>query len=181
MNFEETPLQGSYVIKLSPINDNRGWFVRTFCRNEFEQHGLSGNWVQMNHSFTSTKGSVRGLHYQLPPFREIKLVRCIRGEAWDVIVDLRKESPTFLQTFGIKLSMDDMNMIYIPQGFAHGFQTLTDNCELIYLHSEFYQPGYEGGLRHCDPALKINWPLQVTNISDRDKNHPDIVSGFKGF
>lgn len=180
MIFERTPLAGSFEIKLSPRSDDRGWFVRTYCKQEFEQAGFSGEWKQMNHSYTARQGTVRGMHYQVAPFREIKVVRCIRGEVFDVLVDLRKGSPTFLQWHGVRLSPDTMNMLYIPEGFAHGFQTLTENCELIYLHSEFYAPGAEGGIRYDDPRVGIQWPLGVSAISDRDRNHPLLDENFKG-
>jgi dTDP-4-dehydrorhamnose 3,5-epimerase len=180
MKFSETPLAGAYTIELSPFYDDRGWFVRTFSKDEFKNIGFAGEWVQMNHSFTAKAGTIRGMHYQFPPYREIKMVRCIRGEVFDVIIDLRKESPTFLRWFGIKLSLSNMNMIYIPEGFAHGFQALTDSCELIYSHSEFYMPGHEGGIRYDDTLVSIEWPSGVTMISDRDNNHPALTESFKG-
>jgi dTDP-4-dehydrorhamnose 3,5-epimerase len=180
MKFSETTLAGAYSIELSPFYDDRGWFARTFSKDEFKNIGFAGEWVQMNHSFTAKAGTIRGMHYQLPPYREIKMVRCISGEVFDVIVDVRTGSPTFLQWFGIKLSPSGMNMIYIPEGFAHGFQALTDGCELIYLHSEFYTPGYEAGIGYNDPLVNIKWPLNVTKISDRDNNHPGLTESFKG-
>jgi dTDP-4-dehydrorhamnose 3,5-epimerase len=180
MIFKPTFLKGSYEIELKPLKDDRGWFVRTFCKNEFKEIGHEKEWVQMNHSYTAQKGSLRGMHFQLPPHREIKLVRCVRGKVYDVIVDLRKNSATFLQWFGLELSADKMNMIYIPEGFAHGFQTLTDNCELVYCHSEFYVPNAESGLRYNDSVLKINWPLSVSNISERDNNHALLNENFRG-
>lgn len=180
MTFEPTPLEGSYVVHLHPYNDERGWFVRTFSKDEFAQIAFSEEWLQMNHSFTSKKATLRGMHYQLPPFREIKLVRCIKGCIYDVIVDIRAGSPTFLKSFSIELKEHDMQMLYIPEGFAHGFQTLTDNCEVIYHHSKKYQPGFEGGLRYDDPMLGMLWPEKVTVISERDKNHPFIQNDFKG-
>lgn len=134
----------------------------------------------MNHSFTRAAGSIRGMHFQYPPHTEVKLVRCIAGAVLDVIVDLRKDSPTFLQWFGCELSAENKKLIYIPDGFAHGFQTLTDNAELLYQHSTIYQPGAEGGLRYNDERLKIDWPLESTVISERDKNHPLIDGGFAG-
>jgi dTDP-4-dehydrorhamnose 3,5-epimerase len=181
MKFEETILKGSYVIKLDAKGDSRGWFMRTYSKDEFEQQtGFSKEWVQMNHSFTSIKGTIRGMHFQLNPFSEIKLVRCIAGEVFDVIVDLRKKSSTFLQWFGIKLSAENKKMIYIPEGFAHGFQALSNNAELIYHHSEFYNSAAEAGIKYDDPAIDIKWPLDVTETSERDKNHPFIDSTFKG-
>jgi len=180
MTFSPTPLKGSYIINLTPFSDERGWFARTYCENEFREIGHAEKWVQMNHSCTTKKGTVRGMHYQLPPFREIKMVRCIRGKVFDVIIDIRKDSATFLQWFGVELSPEAMNMLYIPVGFAHGFQTLSDNSEMIYHHSEFYTPGAEGGIKYNDPAVNIKWPLEVTSISERDLNHPGLTEKFKG-
>ena len=180
MKFEETILKGSYVIELDLFEDNRGWFTRTFSKDIFQkQIGFTKEWVQMNHSFTKAKGAIRGMHFQLHPFSEIKLVRCIAGEVFDVIVDLRKESATFLQWYGTKLSSENKKMIFIPEGFAHGFQTLSDNAELIYHHSEFYNPEAESGIKCDDPAINIQWPLEITEISEKDKNHPLIDSTFK--
>ena len=143
MIFTATELVGSYVIDLQPIEDERGWFARTYCKNEFGKIGHTKDWVQLNHSFTKQIGSIRGMHFQLAPFSEIKLVRCIAGAVYDVIIDLRKNSPTFFKYFGVELSASNKKMIYIPEGFAHGFQALTDDCELIYHHSQFYTPGVE--------------------------------------
>ena len=180
MIFTEPNLKGSFVIDLTPFQDERGWFARTFCKDEFAKIGHSKEWVQMNHSFTKQQGTIRGRHYQLPPFSEIKMVRCIAGAVFDVIVDIRKDSPTFLQWFGIELSATNKKMIYIPEGFAHGFQSLSDNVELIYHHSEMYQPGVEGALKYNDPKLNINWKLEVTNISERDKQHNFLTEDFIG-
>ena len=180
MTFSQTPLNGSYVINLSAFNDERGWFARTYCENEFGIIGHNAKWVQVNHSYTRKKGTLRGMHFQLPPFREIKMVRCVRGKVFDVIIDVRKDSPTFLQWYGVELSPDLMNMIYIPEGFAHGFQTLNDHCELIYFHSEFYTPGAEGGILYNDPAVGIAWPMQVTSVSQRDMSHDLLTEKFKG-
>jgi dTDP-4-dehydrorhamnose 3,5-epimerase len=134
----------------------------------------------MNHSTTYSKGSLRGMHYQLPPFREIKMVRCIAGAVFDVIIDIRTDSATFLQWFGIELSAANKKMLYIPEGFAHGFQCLTDNCELIYHHTEFYTPNAEGGLRYDDPKINIQWPLPVGVVSARDAGHAYLTDDFKG-
>ena len=180
MIFTEPNLKGSFVNDLTPFQDERGWFARTFCKDEFAKIGHSKEWVQMNHSFTKQQGTIRGMHYQLPPFSEIKMVRCIAGAVFDVIVDIRKDSPTFLQWFGIELSATNKKMIYIPEGFAHGFQSLSDNVELIYHHSEMYQPGVEGALKYDDPKLNINWKLEVTNISERDKQHNFLTEDFIG-
>lgn len=180
MMFEETILKGSFVIGLNILEDDRGWFARTFCKEEFEKIGHKIEWLQLNHSFTKQKGTIRGMHFQEPPFGEIKLVRCIAGIVYDVMIDLRKDSPTFLQSFGAELSADNKKMIYIPEGFAHGFQTLSDNCELMYHHSEFYKPNIESGLKYDDPKLNIEWPLLVTNISERDKQHDFLKDNFIG-
>lgn len=171
MKFDETPLTGSYVIALQSFSDNRGWFTRTFCKKEFEQIGHNQEWVQLNHSFTSMKGAIRGMHFQYPPHSEIKMVRCISGTIFDVIVDIRKGSPSFLRWFGIELSAENKKMLYIPQGFAHGFQTLTDNCELLYHHTDFYEKDFEGALNFNDPTLNIKWKLEPTDVSIRDMNH----------
>jgi dTDP-4-dehydrorhamnose 3,5-epimerase len=180
MIFTETPLKGSYTIALQPYSDDRGWFARTYCKNEFNAIGHTADWVQINHSFTENKGTVRGMHFQLHPFTEIKLIRCIAGAVLDIMVDIRKNSPTFLQSFAVELSANNHTMIYIPQGFAHGFQALENNTALIYHHSQFYQPNVEGGIRYNDPAININWPLAINNISSRDNQHPLLTSHFKG-
>ncbi len=180
MIFEETSLKGSYIITPEPKGDERGWFARTFCKKEFEQIGHYKDWVQMNHSFSAESGTVRGLHFQLPPFGEIKMVRCISGSVFDVIVDIRKGSPTFLQWIGVELSAINKKMMYIPEGFAHGFQTIAENTELIYHHSAFYEPQAESGLNMADTLLNISWPKAITAISDRDKHHQIITEHFKG-
>jgi dTDP-4-dehydrorhamnose 3,5-epimerase len=180
MTFTPTKLAGSYVVDLSPFSDSRGWFARTYCKNEFAQIGHDKEWVQLNHSVTYAKGSIRGMHYQVAPYKEIKMVRCIVGAIYDVIIDLRKDSATFLQWTGVELSAQNKKMLYIPEGFAHGFQTLTDDCELIYHHTAFYTPGAEGGILYNDPLISISWPLAVADISDRDKNHPLLDKNFKG-
>ncbi len=180
MTFIETILKGSYVISLKPFNDNRGWFARTYCKKEFAEIGHNKEWVQMNHSFTAEKGTVRGIHFQHPPFSEIKMIRCIAGAVLDVIVDIRQGSPTFLQHVSVELSASNKQMMYIPVGFAHGFQTLEENTELIYHHSEYYQPSVEGGLKYNDAILNIKWQLPTINISERDNDHPLLDGNFKG-
>lgn len=180
MDFTPTPLQGNHVISLKTFSDNRGWFSRYFSRDQFESIGHTKEWVQMNHSFNIRKGTLRGLHFQTGTAKEIKLVRCIAGALWDVVVDLRKDSPTYLQSFGQVLSAQNKMMMYIPEGFAHGFQTLTDDCELLYHHTNFYSKEFEGGLRYNDPVLGIQWPEPVSVISERDLSHPVIDSKFKG-
>ena len=181
MIFTELALRGAYTIDLNAFSDERGWFARTYCKDEFSKLNIEQEWVQMNHSFTSHKGTIRGLHFQYPPYSEVKMIRCISGMVYDIIVDLRKDSPTFLHYTGIELSSADRRMVYIPQGFAHGFQALSDNAELIYHHSELYTPKAEGGLLYNDPILDIEWPSDVTEMSERDKNHPIInLETFKG-
>lgn len=180
MIFEPTSLKGVYIVNPQPMVDKRGWFARTFCKEEFGQIGHTKEWVQMNHSFTNEKGSIRGMHYQIPPHSEIKMVRCIAGAVWDVVLDIRKESDTFLKWTGIELSAENKKMIYIPEGFAHGFQAQTNNCELIYLHSAFYTPEFERGIRHDDPLINIRWPLPVTEVSERDLSHSLLTNDFKG-
>lgn len=180
MFFTETDLKGSYVVDLKPYSDERGWFARTYCKNEFAQIGHTKEWVQLNHSFTTQKGTIRGMHFQYPPYSEIKMVRCIAGAVFDVIIDIRKNSSTFLQWFGQELSAANKKMLYIPEGFAHGFQTLSDNAELIYHHSEFYIPGHEGGIRYDDKKINIKWSLPVTSISERDSQHPGLNESFTG-
>ncbi len=180
MIFKETKLTGSYIVDMLPLLDERGWFARAFCKDEFNKIGFRGEWVQLNHSFTNNVGTIRGMHYQLPPFGEIKLVRCIAGAVLDVIIDVRKNSNTFLQWVGTELTAENKKMIYIPEGFAHGFQTLTDNCQVLYHHSQFYKPGAEGGIRYDDPKMGIKWPNAVLKISKRDEEHPYLDKNFDG-
>ena len=180
MIFTPTSLKGSYLIDLQPYSDERGWFARFYCKDEFKQIGHDKEWVQLNHSVTFEKGALRGMHFQIAPCREIKMVRCVVGVVYDVIIDLRKDSETFLKWFGAELSAENKKMMYIPEGFAHGFQCLSQNCELIYHHTEFYKPGSEGGIRYNDPVIGIEWPLEVTTISARDQSHPYLDENFKG-
>jgi dTDP-4-dehydrorhamnose 3,5-epimerase len=180
MIFSQTILKGSYVIEPTVSEDERGWFARIYCKKDFQEIGHNKEWVQMNHSSTKKKGSIRGMHFQLHPFKEIKLVKCVTGSVYDVIIDLRTGSPTYLKWFGQELSAENRKMLYIPEGFAHGFQTLTDDCGLIYLHSEYYVPNVEGGIRYNDPKLNIEWPLIPSVISDRDSSHPYVDENFKG-
>ena len=180
MIFAPTHLAGSYEIALEPRIDNRGWFARFFCKDEFAQIGHTKEWVQLNHSCTLKKGAIRGMHFQNPPFSEIKMVRCIAGSVYDVIIDLRKGSDTFLKWYGTELSAHNKKMLYIPAGFAHGFQTLEDNCELLYHHSEYYKPVAEAGIRYNDPIIGLEWPIPVAEISERDTAHPLLTQQFKG-
>ncbi|WDP88649.1 MAG: dTDP-4-dehydrorhamnose 3,5-epimerase [Desulfobacter sp.] len=180
MKFIDTPLQGAVIIEPEPFKDSRGFFSRVYCQAELEKRHLFGNIVQINHSKTTEKGSVRGLHFQKPPASEIKLVKCIQGAVFDVIVDIRKNSITFLNWFGTTLTKENMKMLYIPKGFAHGFQTLKPDTELIYLHTEFYTPGLEGGLHFKDPALSIEWPLTINSVSKRDQSFEFINDTYIG-
>lgn len=180
MIFTPTPLAGSFIIEPTVFTDGRGWFARFYCKNDFKEIGHQKEWVQLNHSVSYQKGAIRGMHYQVQPFREIKMVKCVGGAVYDVIIDLRKGSPTFLKWFAHELSADNRKMLFIPEGFAHGFQCLEDNCELIYHHTEFYTPGSEGGIRYDDPRVNIEWPLVPTILSERDKSHPYLDENFKG-
>ncbi len=173
MIFTETPLKGAFVIELEPREDERGFFARAFCQRELADHGLVNVITQANMSYNHEKGTLRGLHYQLPPHAEVKMVRCIAGAIWDVIVDLRKESTTYLQWFGVELSAENRRMFYVPQGFGHGYQALTDRSEVLYLVTEFYTPNAERGLRWNDPAFKIQWPLADPILSPKDAVHAD--------
>ena len=172
--FTKLSLPGSFVIDRRPITDHRGNFARFFCAKEFESLGLNRPIAQMNTTLTKERGVIRGMHFQRSPFEEQKVVTCVAGSIWDVIIDVRESSPTYLKWHAEILSQENQRSIFIPSGFAHGFQTLTQNCSLIYLHSEFYTPEAEHGLRYDDPQLGISWPEPVTFVSDRDKSHPLI-------
>lgn len=172
MQFTETKLKGLYLIKAERITDNRGYFATTFAVPEFQAYGLSTALLQCSTSFNTRKGTVRGMHLQLAPFAETKLVRCIAGAIFDVAIDLRPESPTYKQWAGYELSAENMCMLYIPEGFAHGFQTLTDNAEVFYNLGQVYSPQHARGLRHNDPTIGIDWPAEMTVISDRDAHLP---------
>ena len=180
MNISDTPIAGLKVVRSSPHRDARGAFVRLFCAQELQP--LLGNRqiVQINHSTTSNAGTVRGLHYQVPPHAEVKMVRCVRGRIWDVAVDLRSGSPTFLQWYGQELTQGDNQMMVIPEGFAHGFQALEPESELLYLVTAFYDPPSEGGIRHDDARLSIDWPLAPQQVSARDLAHPSLDTEFPG-
>jgi dTDP-4-dehydrorhamnose 3,5-epimerase len=180
MKFIETDLKEAFVIELDPIKDERGIFVRTFCKKEFEQIGHHQEFVQLNHSFNIKKGTLRGMHYQRPPFEEIKLIRCVCGRVYDVIVDIRKNSPTFLQYVGIELSEKNQKMVYIPKGFAHGFQTLEADTQLLYHHTEFYNPMADAGINHADKKINIAWKLPISVISKKDSSLPFINEDFIG-
>lgn len=180
MQFIETPLNGLYLIQLKILKDDRGFFSRIFCKEQFSTIGFGKEFVQFNHSFNTLKGTIRGMHYQKPPFAETKLIRCIQGAVYDVAVDLREGSPTFLQHFGMELSEENMVIAFIPEGFAHGFQTLENNTALMYHHTAFYTPEADDGLCYNDPALKIAWKLPAVNVSEKDKNYNQVDKNFKG-
>ena len=172
MRFVETELPGAFIIEPEPIEDERGFFARTFCAQEFEAHGLNPKVVQCNISFNRKKGTLRGMHYQAPPHAETKLVRCTRGAIYDVIIDLRPDSSTYKKWFGIELTADNCKMLFVPEKFGHGFQALADDTEVTYQVSQFYTPGAEKGIRWDDPDLAIDWPIKVPVLSEKDKNCP---------
>lgn len=175
MRFEPTPLPGAFLIHLEPRADARGMFARAFCAEEFGVHGLETAFVQANVSTNTYAGTVRGMHFQRSPHDEVKVVRCIKGAVYDVIVDMREDSPTYRRWFGAELSEDNGAAMYVPKGFAHGYQALTDGAAIFYLVSAFYVPQAEGGLRHDDPALAIRWPRAMTEISPKDAAWPLIA------
>lgn len=179
-DFIPTPLAGLISVQRKAIEDQRGFLSRFYCADEFREIGLDKPIAQINHTLTRSRGAVRGLHFQYPPFAEAKLVSCLRGEIFDVAVDLRRGSPTFLHWHGVLLSAQNRMSLLIPEGFAHGFQAMTGDCELIYLHTASYRPEAEGALNVADPALGIAWPLAVTEISERDRNHKLIERDFQG-
>jgi dTDP-4-dehydrorhamnose 3,5-epimerase len=174
MRFEPTAVEGAWRVVLEPIEDERGFFARSFCASEFEKRGLNATVAQCNVSFNKLKGTVRGMHYSVPPAAEAKLVRCIRGTIWDVIVDLREDSPSYLQQFSVELSAENRLALYVPVGVGHGFQTLTDDAEVFYQMSVAFQPESQRGVRYDDPAIGIDWPLPITAMSDKDANAPTL-------
>jgi dTDP-4-dehydrorhamnose 3,5-epimerase len=176
MRFEPTKLKDAWLVHLEPARDERGFFARTFCVDEFGSHGLETSFPQHSVSFSARAGTVRGMHFQREPHSEVKLVRCISGAIWDVIVDIRPDSPTFRQWQGFELTGLNGRQLYIPKGFAHGFQTLSDNAEVSYLISERYVPEAASGLRHDDPSFNIAWPKPVTEISAKDRQWPDLAA-----
>lgn len=175
MIFTETTLKGAWIVDLQRINDDRGFFARSFCQEEFAAHGLKTDVAQCNVSFNKSKGTLRGMHFQLTPKAEAKLVRCTRGAIHDVIVDLRPDSTTYCQWAAVDLSGENGRALYIPEGFAHGFQTLEDNSEVFYQMYEFFAPEYAAGVRWDDPAFSIEWPLVNPVISAKDLSYPDFV------
>jgi dTDP-4-dehydrorhamnose 3,5-epimerase len=174
MIFTETQLKGAFVIEIKKIGDERGFFGRSWCKNEMEEHGLNGNIAQINTSLSKFKGTLRGLHFQIAPHQECKMIRCTRGAIFDMIIDLRPDSPTFLKWHGEELTMDNHKSLYSPHGFAQGFITLTDDAEITYFTTQLYAPGMDRGVRYNDPQIGIRLPLQPVVISDKDLNWPDF-------
>jgi dTDP-4-dehydrorhamnose 3,5-epimerase len=174
--FEETKLKGAFVIHPERRDDDRGFFARTFCRREFEAHGLNSQVAQCNISFNARKAVLRGMHFQIAPFEEAKLVRCTAGSIYDVIIDLRASSPTYRQYFAVELSAGSRKMLYVPEGFAHGFQTLEDHTEVFYQMSQFYSPECAQGVRWDDPAFGIKWPAGERTIHERDRTYPNFLA-----
>jgi len=175
MIFTETRLKGVFIVEMEKLEDERGFFARTFCQKEFKAHGLTPKVVQCNISFNKRRGTLRGMHYQVAPHEEAKLVRCTRGAIYDVVIDLNPQSPTFKQWIGAELTEENRRLFYVPRGFAHGFQTLEDSTEVFYQMSEFYHPECVRGVRWNDPAFGIDWPHCERIISARDQQYPDFV------
>jgi len=174
MIFSETKLPGAYLIDIDRLEDERGFFARTWCAEEFNAHGLETRVVQASMSYNRRKGTLRGMHFQAPPHEEVKLVRCTRGAIWDVIIDLRPGSPTYTQHLAVDLTEQNRRALYIPAGFAHGFQTLEDHSEVFYQMSKFYEPGAGRGVRWNDPLFAIRWPIANPTILERDNSYPDF-------
>lgn len=174
MRFLKTRLDGAWLIVSEPAKDERGFFTRLFCIQEFNAKNLETHFVQHSLSFSSKRGTLRGMHFQEPPHDEVKVVQCIKGVVFDVIIDIRPESPTFLQWQGFELTADNLMQLYVPAGFAHGFQTLSDDAEVHYLISTYYEPSAARGLRYNDPAFAINWPLPIAAISAKDETWPEF-------
>lgn len=174
MIFNETPLSGAYLIDIEKRGDDRGFFARAFCENEFGNHNLVRHFCQVNNSLSAQKGTLRGMHYQLAPRAETKVVRCIKGSLYDLILDLRADSATFGQSFGAELSAENRRMMYVPKGFAHGFLTLVPDAEAFYFVDEFYAPEYERGIRFDDPKFDLRWPQTPALVSEKDRGHPDF-------
>ena len=177
MTFESTEIDGVWVVGLEPIADERGFFARTWCAREFAEHGIASTFVQENVGYSTHAGTLRGLHYQREPHAEVKLVRCTAGAVWDVAVDLREASPTRFRWCGIELTAEARNMLYVPEGCAHGYLTLTDGAEVRYLTSAYYEPAFASGARYDDPRFGIRWPEPVTVLSDQDRGWPLIADG----
>lgn len=175
MIFTKTYLQGAYVLDINRIEDDRGFFARAWCRREFEEHGLNPNVVQTNIGYSKMKGTIRGMHFQAPPWGEVKVVRCTAGAIYDVVVDLRADSPTHKRWIGIELTESNRRMLYVPEGFAHGYETLTDDAEICYQTTQFYQSRFSCGVRYDDKAFNILWPLPAGIMSEQDRSWPDYL------
>jgi len=180
MTFGPLPIPGAFSVELVRRGDQRGSFVRVYCAREFEAIGLHKSIVQINRSYSTTKGTIRGMHFQLPPASEVKLVSCLRGSVYDVMIDLRKGSPSLLHWHAETLQEADDRILIVPEGVAHGFQTLTDEAELLYFHTALYSPEHEAGVRYDDPLVHIGWPLVPSEVSKRDESHPLLTAEFKG-
>jgi dTDP-4-dehydrorhamnose 3,5-epimerase len=178
MKFHPTPLVGAHLIELEKRGDDRGFFARFFCEQEFANAGLVSRFVQMNNSLSTNKGTLRGMHYQLSPSAEVKVVRCLKGAIWDAIIDLRKNSATFGKWFGAEINEENRLMMYVPKGFAHAILTLQDNTEALYLVSDFYAPGKERGVRWNDPRFGIDWPIEPSEVSTKDAAWPDFDEAY---
>lgn len=178
MKFTETKLKGAYIIEPERLEDERGFFARTFCQKEFEAHGLNSKLVQCNVSYNKRKGTLRGMHYQVAPHEEAKIVSCTRGAIYDVIIDLRPDSLTYYQWIAVELSAKNYQILYVPKGFAHGFQTLVNSAMVSYYISEFYAPECVRGVRWNDPKFGMNWPMQPTVISEKDRNYLDYDPAY---
>jgi dTDP-4-dehydrorhamnose 3,5-epimerase len=177
MRFTKTELNDVYIIELDKIGDERGYFGRVWCKNEFEEVGLNANFVQANKSYSKDIGTIRGLHFQVPPYSEVKLMSCVKGKIWDLVLDLRPDSKTYKKWIGIELSGSDNKMIYVPEGFAHGYQTLEGDSEVFYPTTNFYHPSSERGVRYNDPLFNIEWPIKEDlTISKKDLSWPNYIS-----
>ena len=175
MRFRETDLAGAWLLEAEPHRDDRGSFSRIWCRREFGERGLVTDLVQASLSWNARRGTFRGMHYQAPPRAEVKLVRCVRGAVYDVIIDLRPDSPSYYRHFGVELSAENQRAVYVPEGFAHGFQALEDDSEVLYHMSEFYSPEHGRGVRWDDPVFEIDWPVADPIMNERDRDYPDFV------
>lgn len=178
MKFVSTNIERVFIIELEPYKDERGMFSRIYCKKEFQTINVDRDFVQANYSFTLKKGTIRGLHFQKPPKEESKIIKCIKGKVFDVVVDIRKNSPTYLNWISVELSQENMKMIYIPEGCAHGFQTLEDNCEMLYFHSEYYSPEHERAIYFGNEKINIRWPLSITEISKKDNKAKEVIEGL---
>lgn len=174
MEFQKTLLEGAFLVKVKRLEDERGYFGRVFCEDEFRYHGLEAEIVQANMSTNKLKGTLRGMHYQNEPYQETKFIRCVRGSLFDIIIDLRKNSSTYMQSFGVELSEDNAKALYVPKGFAHGFITLEDNTTALYMVSQRYHPDAESGIRWDDPLFKLDWPIEPICVSSKDQGWPNF-------